>query len=557
MTITIHSWQRWGRETMNSIERVRAYFGAIASNHGIVHKAETALIGYLFAYSVFTFLLASNLSLTWDEGSHTIAGIFVYDLAKDFLNSLPTSLSGTWLYTYVYGYISNYFAIFSSGFNYPPAYALVMAASFAAFGVNDFAARIVSTGFSFLALVFVYKLGRQVFGRAAAIASTVAFSLSFIFLQHSVLIMRDVPSTFAVLATLYYFLKSEQSGLNRPAFLAAASAFLGSMIKFPAALVFPIIFFYLLLKHRSFVFLRQKNVRILGCAFLGFLLYLALVLVFAGFFPEDSTERGTLIGNTLGWLLPGSEKLSASSAISSMGARVIAFYLVALLEVANWPLFLIGLVGLYGAFRNKNPAARVLLVLTAVYFVVFTLIPNKEPRFVFPMIAAFFLVAFNEANSLAKTFFVGHERKILFLLILSVALPSFVLVGNKQETIFTYANSYSTIDLDNIAKYVVDSFPDNSAVILASHDIRVNWVNFSFYTLKYDRRHSRKVTEFPVNEFDRRVQGLKGKGLPVYIVLYDGNQGHLWQKVKGSQGFELVKAFSQRNGETIELYGVK
>ncbi len=529
---------------------------------GFFRQVQRLALLYILAYSVLALWLGSGLSLTWDEGAHAVSGVFLHDLAADFVAGPPASLSGPWLHDYAYAYFSHYFSVLSSGFNYPPAYALVTAVFYFLFGVNEVAARLVAVGFTALTLLFVYLLGRRLYDVKTGLAAMVFLSLSPVFVKLSLSVLRDIPVLFFFLASLHFFHQSMQAAeprqARRHALAASALIVFGTLIKYNTLLVYPVLGAYLLVTRQLRSFPSGPRFKPLAAGLAILLLYFAAYLGFAWSFPPGSTERATLQASILDWFTPGSERLAPAYSAGLSPLQTALYYPLALLSAFGLPLFLLGLLGLWMAWQFGKDRDKLLLSVVGLQLLVFTFIQNKEPRFVLPLLVFFVYAAIQALRSLTARLSAPWQKAAAWSVVaLFVAVPLIHPLSASDDSLPAFLAARSSVDLDAVARYAAANLEPDAVFVFASHDNRVNWVNFSFYLLKYDRLHSRRVEEFPAEAFDARVQALQEQGLPVYVVRFSEDTGELSRKTAADASFPLVHAFSQPGQAVIELRKVR
>lgn len=156
-------------------------------------------------------------------------------------------------------------------FEKPPLQYWLTAFSFKLFGFNEFAARFIPAFFALLGVITLYFLGRRMFNQQVAFLAGLMLITSFeYFALTRILVLDMVLNFFISLAlTLFYFGYTSQNKSGLYYHLAYISMALGSLVKGPISLIFPlgIIFFFLLLTNH---FKDIKNIRLPS----GFLLIL-------------------------------------------------------------------------------------------------------------------------------------------------------------------------------------------------------------------------------------------------------------------------------------------
>lgn len=97
-------------------------------------------------------------------------------------------------------------------FQNPPLQSWLLGRSFAAFGENDFAARLPSLLMAVGILLMTYRIGRLTFGRPAGLIAVAALMLTPIFVMNARRCMMEIPLTFWTTAALLVYIE----GLEKP-----------------------------------------------------------------------------------------------------------------------------------------------------------------------------------------------------------------------------------------------------------------------------------------------------------------------------------------------------
>jgi outer membrane protein assembly factor BamB len=164
----------------------------------------------------------------------------------------------------------------------PPLNMWLMSLAYQVFGVNNFASRLWSAVFGALSLIVVFYLGKKLYNSHVGFLSAIVlgtFTTFFVFARHA---MTDVPFVFFILASIYFFVLSEETeNTTRCAALSGLFFGLALMTKQVEALLVPlIIFVYLAVTKRSIRFLFTRRFTLfLGIGLLVFfpwLIYMTL-----------------------------------------------------------------------------------------------------------------------------------------------------------------------------------------------------------------------------------------------------------------------------------------
>ncbi len=140
-------------------------------------------------------------------------------------------------------------------FEKPPLIYWLNALSMKLFGQNEFAARLPSALCGVLTILFVYHLGRNLFGRRQGLVAALVLGSSAGFMIQNRMILTDIPVTFCLTAALGCFVLASRGGERRAAayyYLFYLFAALAVLAKGLIGMVLPggVIFFHLLLTRR-------------------------------------------------------------------------------------------------------------------------------------------------------------------------------------------------------------------------------------------------------------------------------------------------------------------
>jgi 4-amino-4-deoxy-L-arabinose transferase-like glycosyltransferase len=168
----------------------------------------------------------------------------------------------------------------------PPLLMWLVALSYLAFGVTDFATRFSSPIFGALSLVFVYYLGKQLYNRSVGFMSVLilgTFSTFYLFATHA---MTDVLLTCLILGSFYFFVIGQEKN-SSGWYTALSGVFFGLafLTKQTSALLIPVILvIYLVLSQRSLKRLLTKQFAIfLAAAFTVIAPWLIYMTIYYGF----------------------------------------------------------------------------------------------------------------------------------------------------------------------------------------------------------------------------------------------------------------------------------
>jgi len=329
--------------------------------HLHIGKWQIVLIVLAIVYGCLLIANLGTVPLQWDELNHFNGALLL-----------------------LHGQISTYI-----GYNsyYPPLYNLVTTAFFLVGGASVFMGRLVTVVFSVFSMILVYKIAKDLYSTQVALVAAVLFAVMPGIVWLSSLAMIETMLLFALLFSLLLFLRWLQTDRQRDLNLSVAALIVGVAVKYQILVVAPVIMAAsVLLLHKKVDlkpihdFFHSKRI------VLGVLLAGVLAVLLYAFYAS---------GLLCVWLYAihvGNE----SQTIYSTRFFTPIFYLVEMV----WPypdqhpispvLYALGLAGLVLLAYRHKPQDKFLLVWFFAVFAVFTLIPNKQWRYVtllFPVLA--------------------------------------------------------------------------------------------------------------------------------------------------------------------------
>ncbi len=217
---------------------LRVYFNFLQRRIASHVDLCCVLIIVAFSATIFFFDLGNEPLWVWDEQTHVYWAEHMFTTG-DYLTP--------WAFGDVCLWISK-----------PPLYMWLMVLAYHIFGgVSNFATRFWSAAFGVLSCVVIFYLGKFLYNRSIGLLS--AFMLStfatfWLFARHA---MLDVPLTFFLSSSIYFYVLNEKSDNSKRYTLLSGIFFgLALMTKQVAALLALIII-------GSYLIVTQKNIRFL------------------------------------------------------------------------------------------------------------------------------------------------------------------------------------------------------------------------------------------------------------------------------------------------------
>jgi len=453
---------------------------------------EKFLISFLIIYFV---LLTQNLPIgtAEDEGAHSMDSFFYYTFFKDFIVK-PNIIFNLENYVYkFYVYYPSLYIIY-----YPPLFGILSAFLFFIFGVNLLVTRLISMIFSILSLTCLYYLGKEFYNKKVAIFSIIILAFAPYFFIYSQLAMLDISLLFFILLSILLFYKAAEKNKRKYFYYLGVVMGVGFLIKYTIILLGVPFLIYLIYK-KDF----KKNLNPLIIASIIFLLisspYLIVLFFFQGF-------------DTILWALNyGFKNFSFLEHLYFY--PMIIFYEVCPL------VFLIPILFLFKKRKLKKESKFIFLIIAS-YFVVSTIITNKTPKYIIPVIPLFSLLFVNDLI----------KRKILFLVIFSIVfiyqftismLPPYYTIQNEisLKTDTAPASEYMNKNIVENGNIFFTPFQNEAGFIFnfaknnnfKTHVFRWRWCIFDNMTVEEFKNYINKnnIYYIAINLEDKRYLTFK------------------------------------------------
>ncbi len=315
------------------------------------------VVGFILVYVLLVIFNLSRIPLQWDEVNHFNGALLL-----------------------LRGDLAGYAALNSF---YPPLYNLATTVYFAALGASVMASRLVSVTFSVLSIWLVYKIAKDMYGSKTAVLSAILFGVmpGIVWLSSMAFIETMLISVF-MLCMLWFF-RWLQTNRQRYLTLSIAALAIGVLVKYQIIVIAPIVMVASALalgktsrfKEQADLFVHSKRLW-LGVLLLSLAVALLIALYFSGVFSV--------------WIYALDFGNAGQAWYSNRFWQPI-FYLIEMVSPYHnvHPispfLYLLGFAGLTFLVFRRKPADRFMLVWFLTVFVVFTLIPNRQWRYVTPM----------------------------------------------------------------------------------------------------------------------------------------------------------------------------
>ena len=416
-------------------------------------KLQFILLVFAISYAFLVILNLNYIPMQWDEVNH-------------FNGALLLIRGQIWQYA-----ATNSF--------YPPLYNLVTAAYFALAGASVLTGRLVAVTFSLLSFFVVYKIAKEMYGEKTALLSGVLFAVmpGIVWLASMALIETMLIFVFCV--SMLFFFRWLTNSRERDLILSIAALVIGVLVKYQILVVAPIIMVVSVFAFGKGGFLKIHAERFVYSKRLWIGVLLAVLVAVLLF---ELYASGLL--NV--WLYVLQVGNTGQTWYSNRFSTPI-FYLLEMV----WPysdkhpisllLYGLGLAGLALFAYRRKPQDKFLLVWFIIIYVVFTIIPNRQWRYVTPLfpvlaISASALVA-SIIGKVQKTWQSTKSSltKIRLAKFAAALLIFFVVAGIFYSSIDAYTwagQNQPQVSVQEAATYAVSTTQSNQSIlVLCPHNL--------------------------------------------------------------------------------------
>ena len=428
----------------------------------LVVKANRWRLAFLAVAVVYAFLLVLNLgymSVQWDEMPHLNGGLLL-------------THGQTHEYLTTYGY-------------YPPLFDIVATGYMQFFGLTPIAGRLVAVTFSLLSLWLVFEFSNRMYGPKNALVASILLGTmpGFFWVSRITLLETMLIFFFTLIMLIFYAWITKNS--KKALFFSGLAFGIGILAKYEIIVA-------AIAMIASILFLCRKRLKISLAKLI--LMFIIVVLVVAPWFLVVYQLNGvTKFENVQYVLLEGAEQRSEYS--NRFFSPV--FYLIEMtwpfngipVHPVSLPIFVLGLCGLaLFAYRRKNQDIFFLTWFIVVY-VFFTIIPNRQWRYVTPLFpilaisaASFIIFLYGKIHAWKpRQIGLSGDRLKKFAAPLFIILVALTIIYSSYDAYQMTARDQIHIPIEETTNYLASHLGQNeSAVIVCAFNL-LDQDMFRFY----------------------------------------------------------------------------
>ena len=410
-------------------------------------KWRLCLVVFAVAYGCVLALDLGSKSMMWDEVTHFTGGLL-----------LSRGQVGLWVWT-------NSF--------YPPVYDIVAAFYYLLIGPSVFAGRLVAVTFSVLSILVVYEIANRLYNAKTALIAAIFFGVmpGVVFLSR--LAMIETLLLFIFSLSMLFFFSWIRTGRERDRIISIAALAGGVAVKYQMLVVVPIIMLL------GMYFWKREYLKTELKSYLRFPRIVALI---AAAVVVGVVAYALLSSGLLNTLLYAIREGTAEKAVYSVRYPTPIFYLIEMtwadniMHPVSLLLYVAGLAGIGLLVCRRKREDKFLLLWFTVVYVIFTLIPNREWRYItiaFPVLAiaaaSLLTTAFDRLHKIGQTAKNSLTRKWGAKLA-AVILIAFTATGVYYSCADAYnwvnANQFQ-VPVEQASYYAAQNLNQNQTLVVA------------------------------------------------------------------------------------------
>jgi 4-amino-4-deoxy-L-arabinose transferase-like glycosyltransferase len=469
------------------------------------NKWRLALLVFIIIYAAFLLLELGYMGIQWDEMPHLYGGLL-----------LSRWQIGDYITTYGY---------------YPPLYDGFTTVFFHVFGVNATAGRLTALMFSLFSIWITFEVTKRTYGPKTALMSSVMLGIMPGFFWLSRITMLETMLIFFFTLVMFFFFNWLSKNTNKTLTLTGLALGIGILAKYQVLVSAFVMLAAILwicrgkLKHRFTKFL--------------FILAIAAAVITPWFAVVFQTNGMDTFQDLIYVMREGGQdRIDYSTRFP-----LPIFYLIEMtwpfndipVHPISLPLYILGLLGLCLFVWRRKREDKIFLAWFTVVYVFFTVIPNKQWRYIIPVFpvlaisAACFVLFLHDKIGAWKPKQVSlsgnrFKKTVTVLLVVFVAVA---VVYSSYDAYQMTARDQIHIPIEETATYIANHISLNESAVLVCAFNLLNQDMFRFYLPEnMSPPQIWQYPELPVDAFTPNFNITEFVGLCEqrnvrYLILYD------------------------------------
>ncbi len=406
-----------------------------------LNKWRIAFLVFALSYAVLLVLNLSNMPMQWDEVVQLNGGLFLK--------------------------LGLYDKFVGSAF-YPPLFSSFAMVFFNVFGVSLVSGRLVSVVFSVLSLWAVFELTYSMYRGKAALISAVLLGIMPGYFWLSRMAFSDIMLVFFFTVSLLFFFHWLNNHQNKMLVLSGLALGFGLLTNYQILAAGAVMIV-------SLIILGRGQIKRLFSKFTLLIFTAAIVII-----PWIKIVYNIYVSQTLNQWAYALQMGNPARSLYSGRFPLPIFYLVEI----TWPyngihpisllLYIVGLLGL-GLFAwSRKPEDKFVFIWFVSIYVFFTLIDNKQWRYMVPLFpalaisaTAFILFVYSKAENTWKGHIsVNKKRAVKFAAGLFIVFLAVAMVYSVDDTYRWVAQDNIQIDIQEATTYAISHEDANQSIMV-------------------------------------------------------------------------------------------
>ena len=441
-----------------------------------LNKWRLALLVFIVIYAFLLLLNLGLIAIQWDETPHLYGGLLL-----------------------THGKMSEYISTYGY---YPPLYDLITTGYFKVFGISVFAGRLAAVTFALLSVWIVFEFACRTYGPKIALISSILLGSMPGFFWVSNFALLETMLVFFFSLTMFFFFTWIRLDQKKALILSGLALGLGFLAKYQILVAGIIMIASILLLCRDRLKAKFSRFPLLAVTAIAVVVPWLLII-------------GT---GKLGDLLYAIQVGGEDRPLYSARFPLPIFYLIEM----TWPyynthpiflpIYILGLLGLGLWIYRRKPEDLFFLTWFVGAYVFFTLIPNKQWRYVTPVFpvlaisaAGFIFSAYNRIKKAWESTGIRLNKKR----VIKVAAGLFV-VFSLASVFYSYydgqqfvARYQIFIPIEEATDYAASRLSSNESIMVlaASNSYNQDMVKFYLHANASRQNQVLQYPELPVDAF--------------------------------------------------------